>query len=162
MTCLTIATILMSVCQMAPRPEAAVCHTRYYPESVHYCHIDDPHELPIYTSLYDPGLCDAYPTNCAGDPATTATGHRWQYGDGTVACPPGWLGRDLFVAGREFVCRDTGGRIHPMYREYWDWQAGEFDSGWVIMIDVLLEVETTVTALVQAEGWLMVPHWSWE
>lgn len=109
-------------------------------------------DLPLFLSVYDPAICNEHPTNCL-DPATA-----WQSATGMMtpddyrrvaACPVDWLWRKIEVAGMSLECRDTGGRIHPMYREFWN---GTW--GWVIVIDVLFEHHLY--------GW---PEWSlqaWE
>ncbi len=98
--------------------------------------------LPVFLSYYDPAICDEHPTNCFGDGSRFANGElvtEERYGD-TAACPVDWVGETIAVPDvGDFVCRDTGGRIHPMYREVW--VSGEngmsLEWQWVIVLDIL-------------------------
>lgn len=96
-------------------------------------------ELPLFLSIYDPAICDTHPTNCDGDPDFgTGIPFADEWYEVAAACPVDWVWQTITVPGiGEWHCIDTGGRIHPQFREVWNFSAEPvLEWQWVIVLDV--------------------------
>lgn len=109
----------------------------------HYCTVEAA-ALPLFVSIYDYAICEEHPINCFGDGSRfangIATGPEWY--EVAAACPFAWVGSRLSIPNiyaHDIYCVDTGGRIHPQFREVWVFDNGyaELVWMWVIVIDIL-------------------------
>ena len=137
--CIMVASISGIWCAADAEPvEGWNCHSTWFGT---HCVVDD---LPFFLSTYDPDECEEHPTNCSdpSDPWHGAVSRLSPNDYGTVAaCPVDWLWDTITIPDIPLTvsCEDTGGRIHPTYRQIWVFDDGpaRTEWAWVVVIDVL-------------------------
>jgi hypothetical protein len=140
--CLTVLGIIGQFCYGPASPIGECVEMNY---SQYACTVEAD-ELPLFVSVYDYAICDEHPINCFNGGTHFAngipTGPEWY--EVAAACPHAWVGSYLSVPAvydYPLYCVDTGGRIHPMFREVWvfDRVSGQAEKVWmwVIMLDIL-------------------------
>lgn len=157
--CILILSIAGSWCSVAPTSSALIGDCTELHRDGYIC-IAAASDIPLFLSVYDTAICAEHPINCFEGGTHfangTPTSPEW-YGT-AAACPLDWTntGTRLSIPNipLSLICLDTGGRVHPMYREVWIGDG--YAWRWVIVIDVYYP---------QGElgwpWWALLPHENW-
>ena len=132
MVCLAVSTLLGLLC-IPGAAQIGDCLPNIY--GLNVCVVDDPTEIPIRASWYNPllgGINCVDPCDETGD--GTPIDMCW---DNCISCPIEWYSSELNVqyAG-VWQCRDTGPAMGLNYGEYYT--PDGFKTGWFITIDFML------------------------
>ena len=157
--CLTIYAIVGMWCAQAFDGNALIGECAEYHRDEYHCLVAAS-DIPLFLSVYDTAICAEYPTNCfeGGTHFANGTPTAPEWYNSAAACPLDWTntGTRLSIPDipLSLICLDTGGRVHPMYREVWIGDG--YAWRWVIVIDVYYP---------QGElgwpWWALLPHENW-
>lgn len=160
LVCLIVATIVGQWCYTVYDSGALIGSCTELQRDSYVCEVDAA-ALPLFASVYDTEICDEHPTNCfdGGTHFANGTPTSPEWYDVAAACPTDWTnsGTRLSLPNipLDLICMDTGGRIHPMYREVWS--PDGYVWRWVIVIDVYFPFHE-----LGWPPWALLPHQNWQ